>query len=121
MLTRITIAAGTLGAGAPDMVLDAGAADAGALAGRPTPSDATANEASAATPTVPPMKRRRDQRCALVSVTIFGRPKAVSCLREYAADGRPGGPARRVGGTSLAERAAGTIFDTRHRARLSKK
>ena len=36
------------------------------------PPHAVANEPSAAKLTAPPMKRRRDQRCAVVSVTICG-------------------------------------------------
>ena len=44
---------------------------------------AVANDPSAATVTAPPRKRRRDQRCAAVSVTISGT----------SADGRPGSPA----------------------------
>ena len=50
---------------------EAGAPDAGALADWPAPlPHAVANDPSAATLTTPPMKRRRDQRCVVVSVTI---------------------------------------------------
>jgi hypothetical protein len=48
-------------------------AGAGVLTGWPVPPPhAAVNEPSAATPIAPPMKRRRDKRWVVVSVTILG-------------------------------------------------